>query len=74
MLVQTQGFARRVALELEADQYPVDNYFHLEPGARRWIEVRGPSGEALAPSQLRGRVKALNAASSVRVAAPEERT
>jgi beta-mannosidase len=64
VLVRTQGFARRVAIELEAGE-PADNYFHLEPGGQRWVEVRGAGGAA-----LRGRVKALNGSGWVRLTAP----
>jgi hypothetical protein len=64
--LRTQGFARRVALDLEGAE-PADNYFHLEPGGARWVEVRGYAGEALDAATLRGRVKALNASSWLRL-------
>src|SRR5262249_46309845 len=67
VLLRTQAFARRVVLELEAGE-PADNFFHLEPGGERWVEVRGADGAALAHTPLRGRVKALNASSWLRLA------
>jgi beta-mannosidase len=67
VLLRTQAFARRVALELETGE-PADNYFHLEPGGERWIEVRTVDGAALDVATLRGRVKALNASSWVQLA------
>jgi hypothetical protein len=67
VLLHTQGFARRVALELENGE-PADNYFHPEPGGQRWIEVRTAAGAALDVATLRGRVKALNASSWVQLA------
>jgi beta-mannosidase len=73
VLVQTQGFAQRVALEFEDGQLPEDNYFHLEPNGQRWIAVRGAAGQAPSVAVLRGRVKALNAASFVRVSASGSR-
>jgi hypothetical protein len=67
VLLRPQGFARRVALELEVGE-PADNYRHLEPGGQRWIEVRTADGAALDVAILRGRVKALNASSWVQLA------
>ncbi len=55
LVVESERFAQAVAIEIE-HYLPVDNYFHLEPGERRRVLLRGP-GRGAVP---RGRVSALN--------------
>jgi beta-mannosidase len=60
--VRSRRFAQAVAV-IAPGYVPEDNYFHLEPGRERTIELR-PSGSARA---LAGRVAPLNAVTSTAI-------
>lgn len=55
LVVEADRFAHAVAIEAEGF-LPDDNYFHVEPGERRRVELRAEKVD----QPLRGRVSALN--------------
>ncbi len=64
LLVTTDRFAQCVTVDVRG-YLPVDDFFHLEPAAERWIELRPIGSDA----PIRGSVGALNARSRAAITA-----
>ncbi|MDB4988333.1 MAG: mndB [Myxococcaceae bacterium] len=62
ILIKTRRFAQCVTLEVDGFR-ALDDWFHLEPGGERWVELMPTTDPA--PTQARGMLAALNSLTRV---------